>query len=149
MKLSDQERARVIEVAKTWMRTPYHHQACVKGAGVDCAMFPLAVYRECGIISEDFQTPEYSTQWHLHHSEELYLQAIDKVAAPKLSGDPEPADFVIWKFGRTFSHGAIVIKWPLVIHSYIPHGVTLADASNDAQLIDREFKVFEIHKGQK
>ena len=36
-----------------------------------------------------------------------------------------------------------------MIHSYIPHGVTLADASNDAQLIDREMKAFEIRTGLK
>jgi len=144
--LSANRRKQVVDAAYAWLRTPYHHQAAVKGAGADCAMFPLAVYKGCGLIPADYQAPSYSSQWHLHRSEELYLIEIEKLAVEKATYEIQPADFVIFKFGRTFSHGAIVVKWPLVIHSYIPHGVTLADASNDAQLIEREMKVFEIRK---
>jgi cell wall-associated NlpC family hydrolase len=143
-RITPDQRAHVVEKAMTWLRTPYHHQAAVKGAAADCAMFPLAVYKECGLIPASYQPPAYSSQWHLHRSEELYLIEIEKVGAEKSLADIHPADFVIFKFGRTFSHGAIVIRWPLIIHSYIPHGVMLADASNDAQLIDREMKVFEL-----
>jgi cell wall-associated NlpC family hydrolase len=148
MPLTTAQREQVVRAAKEWMGTPYHHQARVKGAGADCAMFPLAVYQECGLLPADFQPPEYSMQWHLHRSEEMYLQTI-KPFVTEVDGPPQPADFVVWKFGRTFSHGAIVITWPLVIHSYIPHGVTLADASTDAQLIGREYQVFELAVGDK
>jgi hypothetical protein len=51
---------------------------------------------------------------------------------------------VIFKFGRTFSHGAIVVDWPIIIHSYIPHGVLLSDAERDGELIGREIKFFEV-----
>ncbi len=145
MPLTAAQREAVVRTAKEWMGTPYHHQARVKGAGADCAMFPLAVYQECGILPADFQPPEYSMQWHLHRSDEMYLKTIAPFVQEREHGcTPDPADFVVVKFGRTFSHGAIVIDWPLVIHSYIPHGVTLADASTDAQLIGREMKVFQI-----
>ncbi len=143
MPLTSEQRDSVVRAAKEWMGTPYHHKAAVKGAGADCAMFPIAVYKECGIISADYQPPEYSTQWHLHRSDELYLKEIERFAVT-IEETPQPADFVVFKFGRTFSHGAIVIAWPLVIHSYIPHGVTLADALTDAQLISREMKVFAV-----
>jgi cell wall-associated NlpC family hydrolase len=56
----------------------------------------------------------------------------------------QPADFIVFKFGRTFSHGAIVVDWPLIIHAYIPHGVTLTDALTDGQLIGREYKIYKI-----
>lgn len=117
--------------------------ACVKGSGADCAMFPLAVYKECGVIPGDFQPPEYSMQWHLHHSEEIYLQTIAPFVQEKTS-TPLPADFVVFKFGRTFSHGAIVVDWPIIIHSYIPHGVLLGDALRDGELIGRQIKIFEV-----
>ena len=39
-------RNRVCRIARSWLGTPYHHMGRVKGAGVDCAMFPLEVYRE-------------------------------------------------------------------------------------------------------
>jgi cell wall-associated NlpC family hydrolase len=144
--LSPTQRQSVVDTAMTWLRTPYHHQARVKGAGADCAMFPLAVYQECGFIAEAYQSPAYSSQWHLHRSEELYIAEVEKLAVEKAQSEILPADFVIFKFGRTFSHGAIVVNWPIIIHSYIPHGVALADASNDAQLIGREMKLFEIQE---
>ncbi len=62
MKLTDEERSRIVHAAKGWLCTPYHHRACVKGVGADCAMFPLAVYKECGLIPAEYQPPEYAMQ---------------------------------------------------------------------------------------
>jgi cell wall-associated NlpC family hydrolase len=138
------QRVAVVAEAKTWLRTKYDHKQAVKGAGADCAMFPLAVYRACGLIPESFVPPDYSPQWHLHQSEEIYLQTVAPLMWELAYEKPLPADFVIFKFGRTFSHGAIVVEWPIVIHSYIPHGVQLSDALADGQLIGREIKFFEL-----
>jgi cell wall-associated NlpC family hydrolase len=151
--VTPEKRQEVIRAAKSWVPTPYHHHARIKHAGVDCAMFPLAVYQECGVLPAEFEPPDYSMQWHLHRSDELYLQALGPVMreitglANVVSGrpwKPNPADFVIFKFGRTFSHGAIVVEWPLIIHSYIPHGVQLGNALQDGELIGREMKFFEV-----
>jgi cell wall-associated NlpC family hydrolase len=143
MPLTARQRTAIVNAAREWLGTPYHHRAAVKRAGADCAMFPLAVYRECGVIPAGYEPPEYSSQWHLHRSQELYLVEIDKFAV-ETSDSPQPADFVVFKFGRTFSHGAIVIEWPLIVHSYIPHGVTLVDALRDGQLAAREMRVYRI-----
>ena len=35
---------------------------------------------------------------------------------------PEPGDMAVWKIGRAYAHGAIVVGWPLVIHAYQPEG---------------------------
>jgi cell wall-associated NlpC family hydrolase len=89
-------------------------------------------------------------QWHLHRSEEMYLETVAPVMREYFvwsglpASKPQPADFVIFKFGRTFSHGAIVVDWPIIIHSYIPHGVLLSDAERDGELIGREIKFFEV-----
>jgi cell wall-associated NlpC family hydrolase len=143
MLLTADHRSEIVRLAREWIGTPYHHRAAVKGAGADCAMFPLAVYRKCGFIPRGYEPPEYSSQWHLHRSEELYLAEIDKFAV-ETSCPPLPADFVVFKFGRTFSHGGIVVDWPLIVHSYIPRGVTLADAVRDGQLAGREMRVYRI-----
>src|SRR6185437_2081521 len=120
-----------------------HHHARVKGAGADCAMFPLAVYQECGVLPREYRPPQYSVQWHLHRSEELYLNEIEKFVA-EIDSLPQPADFIVFRFGRTFSHGAIVVEWPIVIHAYIPHGVLLSDALRDGELLGREHKCFAV-----
>ncbi len=143
MALTTEKRAEIVRAAREWLRTPYHHCARIKGVGADCAMFPLMVYQECGVLPADFHPPEYSMQWHLHRSDEMYLKTIAPFVREK-SDAPLPADFVVFQFGRAFSHGAIVVEWPIVIHSYIPHGVLLSDALRDGELlIGREMKVFE------
>jgi cell wall-associated NlpC family hydrolase len=142
-RLTKEQRTKIVRAAKDWLGTPYHHHARVKHAGADCAMFPLAVYQECGVLPLDFQPPEYSVQWHLHRSEELYLNEIEKFTV-EIDAIPQPGDFVVFRFGRTYSHGAIVVEWPIVIHSYIPHGVLLSDALRDGELLGRERKCFEV-----
>src|SRR5579864_4635628 len=42
---------------------------------------------------------------------------------------PLPADLALWRFGRCFSHGAIVVDWPLVIHAYAGRGCVMEDAA--------------------
>jgi cell wall-associated NlpC family hydrolase len=145
-RLTAEQRAEIVRAAKEWIGTPYHHHARVKHAGADCAMFPLAVYQQCGILPTDYQPPQYSVQWHLHRSEELYLKEIEKFVS-EIHGPPRPADFIVFRFGRTYSHGAIVVDWPIVIHSYIPYGVLLSDALRDGELLSRAYKCFELGTG--
>lgn len=123
------QRQAVIAEALTWQRTPYHENAGLKGVGVDCAHFPAAVYAAAGIL-EPIALGRYAKQWHLHRSAEQYVERILGLGCAELPPDaiPAPADFVVWRFGRTFSHGAIVIAWPRIIHSYVGTGVTQEDA---------------------
>jgi cell wall-associated NlpC family hydrolase len=142
-RLSTAQRSNIVRAAKEWLGTPYHHHARVKHAGADCAMFPLVVYQECGVLPREYRPPQYSVQWHLHRSEELYLNEIEKFVV-ETDAPPQSADFIVFRFGRTYSHGAIVVEWPIVIHSYIPHGVLLSDALRDGELLGREHKCFEV-----
>ena len=139
-------RAAVIAEALTWQGTPHRHHQKAKGMGADCAMFPLAVFQTVGVIG-DVHIPYYSEQWHLHHSKELYLEAITELGARE-TDQLEPANFVIWKIGRTYSHGGIIVRWPTIIHALARQSVQLADATNDGVVSHRPFKVFELPSGQ-
>ena len=125
----------VVAEARTWLRTPYHHNQRTKGAGVDCANLPAAVYAAAGMIPE-IPPEEYSAQWHLHCNSddpdtERYLKRVLEYAR-EFSGPPGPADFVLWKVGRRWAHGAIVIEWPVIIHAAARAGeVILGDALRD------------------
>jgi cell wall-associated NlpC family hydrolase len=137
--ISDDQRKAVVSEALTWQGTPYHHQSALKGVGADCGLFPIAVYRSIGLLN-DFQVPEYSPQWFMHRQEELYLEYAHKLGA----ADTEellPGNFLIFKIGRTFSHGAIIVNWPHVIHSMAPRGVILSDAERESVLIRKAYKV--------
>jgi cell wall-associated NlpC family hydrolase len=130
--MTPDQRKAVVAEARTWERTPYHDHGNVKGAGADCALFPLHVYRRVLALPE-IQIPKYQQQWHLHHSEELYLNYVRALGAIEISA-PDSGDFVLWRIGRVYSHGAIVIAWPRIIHAVNPRGVIQGDASIDEKM---------------
>lgn len=111
----DAWRIAVIEEAKTWLLTPWHHLARIKGAGVDCGQHLIACFVNPGLVP-DVATGDYPMDWMMHREEERYLafveQHMDRVETPL------PGDIAVWKFGKCFSHGAIVVEWPLIIHAY-------------------------------
>jgi len=133
------ERERVIQIARTWLNTPYHPEARVKGAGCDCATLLAEVYKEAGVIPH-FEIEHYPQDWHLHRSEELYLNQVLRFAHEVTA--PLPGDICLWQIGRTFSHGAIVIAWPSIINAVMGRGVLYGDASNDGDLIGRKHRFF-------
>jgi hypothetical protein len=49
--------------------------------------------------------------------------------AHELAGPPKPGDVAVFRYGRTYSHGAIVIAWPRLIHAYWQRGVVWGDAT--------------------
>ena len=136
-------REAVVAEAMSWLRTPYHHGAGLKGIGTDCARFPLAVYAEAGAIPPT-DVGVYARDWHLHHGEELYLGWLNRLATEIERDALAPGDFVVWRFGRTFSHGAIVVDPPLVIHAYIGVGVTLDDMDGHSELLTRPARCFTL-----
>lgn len=135
----------VIREALTWEGTPYHHRAMIKGVGADCAMFPLAVYSSLGLI-EPIVAPPYSAQWHLNGAgTEIYLNLVNDVARPIAEADAGPGDFVIWRFGRTFSHGAIILDPPQIIHATIVGGsVHRGDMNRDDDLGTRQRRFYTV-----
>jgi NlpC/P60 family putative phage cell wall peptidase len=119
-------RAVVIQEAKSWIGTPFHHAARVKGAGVDCLMLLAEVYERAGAASR-IDPPFYVPDWHLHRDAERYMEGLLHYAHP--IDEPEPGDIALFRFGRTFSHGAIVTEWPRLIHAYWSIGVVWGDAT--------------------
>jgi len=130
----------VIDEAMTWLKTPFHHQGRVKGAGVDCAMLLVDVYYQCGLIPYIDPRP-YPQDWHFHRSEEKYLGWVQQYAHEVNA--PAKGDIALFKFGRCISHGAIVIEWPTVIHAYVKVGCIIEDASK-GQLEERIISFYSI-----
>lgn len=116
----DAWRERILTVAKTWLLTPWRHNARVKGAGADCGQYIIATYVEAELV-EDFATGTYPQDWALHQTEERYLAWVEKYC-DRIEGPPLPGDIVAWRYGKCFSHGGIVVDWPLVLHAYMREG---------------------------
>lgn len=136
-------RAAVVDEALSWILTPYHHKARLKGIGVDCAQYPAAVYEAVGLIPRI--DPDYSPQWMLHRDEEQFLGWVTKYAREIDRAAAGPGDLAIWKFGRCYSHSAIIIDLPEVIHAVIiGGGVLRANIDRDEELRSRPVKFFTL-----
>lgn len=136
-----QARASVLAEAMTWIDTPYHHHGRIKGAGVDCAQLLIAVYSGCGVAPE-VDPGVYSPQWAQHRSEEQFAQWLEHAGAHVVQ-TPAPGDVALFKFGRCFSHGGIVLDAERVIHAYVKRGVVI-NAFTDAELAGREVQFWSL-----
>lgn len=133
-------REQIAAEAATWLGTPYHHQGCVKGVGVDCGMILVAVYHAVGLIPAIDPRP-YPHDWNLHRDDERYLGWLQRYA--RQVAQPDKGDVAVWRFGRTFSHGAICLDGTRIIHAYVGQGCVLADR-NDAELAGREVRFYSL-----
>lgn len=127
--MANVSRAGIVSLARTWIGTPYHHAADVKGAGVDCGMFLVRVFVDVGLVPS-FDPRPYASDWHLHRGEERYLGFIlarcderDDIAEAQIG------DVLVFRFGRCWSHGGIVsATGPLsLIHAFAPAGCVVED----------------------
>lgn len=129
MSIEKEQRVAVASEALTWLKTPYHHHARIKGVGVDCAQLLCGVFEAVGLV-EPIATGTYPVDWHMHRNEELFSAWLERYASPG-RGPLRLGDVLLWRFGRTFSHGSIYIGDGLLIHSYIGRGVILSRADEE------------------
>ena len=136
----DEMRAKVVQEALSWEDTPYVPRGMVKGAngGIDCLTFLAQVYERVGVIPP-LPIPHYAHDYFMHDDAEFYL--LGKGDTPgmlyfckEIFEDPKPADIVLWKFGQSFSHAAIVIEWPTIIHAFSMRPVKADNAEQKSVL---------------
>lgn len=120
----------VIEEAKTWLNTPYHWNTRIKGVGVDCGQLLIGIFENTGVLEMGECDPGiYSNERHLHRTEEFYLSWIEKYCR-LITDEPQPGDIVMFRYGKCNSHSALVVEWPLLIHSYVRLGVIFSEADD-------------------
>lgn len=129
-------RDKLIESAFSWIDTPYHHQARVKGAGVDCAQLMAGIAIDCGLITESIKLPQdYSPEWHLHNREErLVNHLLEFGCIQKSVEDTLPGDIIGFKIGRAVGHLGIMVNETQFIHAQCmvdPQRVVLNTLSAD------------------
>ena len=132
------ERSAVVAAARSWLGTPYHHAADVKGpkGGVDCAMLLVRVYVDLGLV-EPFDPRPYTRDWMLHRSEERYLGFL-LARAPEVE-TPGPGDVTLFKVGRCYAHGGIVTNpEPLtIVHAFASARFVVEDIVSRLEIADR------------
>ena len=120
-------REKIVAEARSWIGTPYHNCADIKGVGVDCGMLLVRVFVDLGLV-EPFDPRPYTHDWHMHRDEERYLNLVlpraRRVTAPRIG------DVMLFRVGRSYSHGGLISRLdPLtIIHASLPSRVVLEEA---------------------
>ena len=71
----------VVAQARAWLGTPYHHQARLRGVGVDCIGLLIGVCRELGTVAPDFDVNGYPREADgitLMHEAILRMEQIER-----------------------------------------------------------------------
>lgn len=115
-------RSDVVATARGWIDTPFHHQARLKGVGVDCVGLVIGVARELALVDPEFdvagypRTPDGTSLMHLAN---LHMQP--------LSGQSPmyPGDVIVIRFGEDPQHLGI-------LGDYRHGGLSIIHAASDA-----------------
>lgn len=117
----------VVNIARSWIGTPYLHQASAKGAGTDCLGLLRGVWREAfGEEPED--VPFYTPDWSEPEGHEVLWQAAAKHLLEKPLFDVASGDVILFRMrsGSIAKHlgvaGAVGAA-PTFIHAYSGHTV--------------------------
>jgi cell wall-associated NlpC family hydrolase len=111
-------RRHFIAEAFTWVGTPFRDCADVKGpnGAVDCAMLLVRCAVDTGLVPA-FDPRPYSPRWHVHRGEEKFIDFLVKLGAHEVR-EPRLGDVLVWRFGRCYGHGAILVNREEVVHAY-------------------------------
>ncbi|TWB20681.1 hypothetical protein FBZ89_10680 [Nitrospirillum amazonense] len=139
------QRAAVVAEAFSWVGTPYHQLADVKGAGVDCSMLLVRVFVDTGVLPP-FDPRPYPPDWHLHRSDERYIDWAARFGRPfdPAERPPQAGDVVLARFGRCFSHGAVMTGRFELVHAYARDGRCVVGDLRQLPFLDRPLIFYSL-----
>jgi NlpC/P60 family putative phage cell wall peptidase len=128
----------IVAETRSWIGTPYHHQAALKGVGCDCIGLLRGVY-------EAFVAPlkveiNYSPHWHFHRAEEvLYAHACQYADEIPLES-AHIGDVLLFGFGTgPAAHAGIITTADTIIHAYAEIGKVAETRLSEKWLARRRF----------
>lgn len=122
--------AQVCQEALRWLGTPFVHQACLKGVGVDCANLVLGISQTLGLVDPAYRAPVYHPAWHVHMPGEWLWTTMLSLGATALAvADATAGDVVLvkWPGCRSHGHCAVLMPHGQMLHAMVHHGVTMQD----------------------
>lgn len=126
--------SRVVDAARGWLGTPYHHQASARGAGADCLGLVRGVWREC-YGDEPMPVPAYTEDWAEPQQDEVLERAATLLLKPVARERPLRAgELLLFRMrdGAVAKHlGIVAAAGPAAsfIHAYTGHGVVESSLS--------------------
>lgn len=109
---------KIINLTKSWIGTPYHHQESVKQVGCDCLGLVRGVYEELYQKKTGPLKP-YTKDWAEDTKQETLIEAANEHLNPIKIDDRKPGDVLIFRFRKWMiaKHTAIQITPDTMIHA--------------------------------
>ncbi len=114
----------VLAAARSWLGTPYHDQASLRGVGCDCLGLARGVWREV-VGVESFPIPAYSRDWGETGPHEVLAKGARRMMAEIAIVDATPGALVLFRMTprAIAKHVGILTTPDSFIHSYEHLGV--------------------------
>jgi NlpC/P60 family putative phage cell wall peptidase len=110
-----------VQIARSWIGTPYVHQASVKGAGCDCLGLLRGVWRE--LHGEEPETPPpYAPDWSDATGEETLYTALARHLTEIDTRDMAPGDIALFRMipNGPAKHCGVVADFPPPFTGEVP-----------------------------
>ncbi|GIK80848.1 MAG: C40 family peptidase [Pseudorhodoplanes sp.] len=112
-------RDQIVTEARSWIGTPYRHQASLKGVGCDCLGLVRGVWRAL-LGPEPEQVPPYTRDWAEASDDEALANAGLRHFMPVAPDAFAPGDVLLfrWRDGYPAKHAAIATSHASMIHAH-------------------------------
>jgi len=118
----------IVQAARGWLGTPYHHQQSAKGVGTDCLGLVRGVWRE--VIGPEAEIiPAYSSSW-LTGGDDVLLKALRRHMEPVYGINAGRVLAFRYRQGQPLSHLAVATGTSTMIHAYHKGAVMEVDISS-------------------
>ena len=109
----------ILREARSWIGTPYRHQASLKGVGCDCLGLLRGVWRAC-IGPEPEAPPPYRPEWAEACGEERLEDAALRWMVVRDVKEAQPGDILLfrWREDLPAKHIGIVTSATTMIHAH-------------------------------
>lgn len=117
----------IVALARTWIGTPYRHQAATMGAGCDCLGLVRGIWAaHLGELPE--VVPPYSPDWSEPQGDEALLRAATRHLVPCSLPGMAAGQVILFRMrhGAVAKHLGVVGQvgtYASFIHAYTGHGV--------------------------
>jgi len=109
----------IVDAARAWLGTPYHHQASLRSVGCDCLGLVRGVWRD--VLGEEPEAPPpYSPHWAESLGQETLAAAAMRHLLPVSRGEERPGDVLLfrWRAHLPAKHCAILSAPERIIHAH-------------------------------
>ena len=112
-------RTAIITEARSWIGTPYRHQASLKGVGCDCLGLVRGVWRAV-IGEEPERAPTYSRDWAEASGAETFAHAARKHLVEIDPAQVQPGDVLLFRYAPRYpaKYAAIITAPELMVHAH-------------------------------